>query len=74
MIEQRTRVIGVSQAEQRVECDNILHQRRNDQSEQQRDDFVKVVYVPGVDMSVLEGQLSCVPICKWFIYAVYNWI
>ena len=34
----------------------ILHQRRNDQSEQQRDDVVNVVYVPGVDMSVLEGQ------------------
>ena len=32
----------------------ILHQRRSDQSEQQRDDVVKVVYVPGVDMSVPE--------------------
>ncbi len=49
MIEQRTRVIGVSQAEQRVDCDNILHQRRSDKSEQQRDDVVKVVYDPGVD-------------------------
>ncbi len=35
MIEQRTGVIGVSQAEERVDCDNILHQRRSDQSEQQ---------------------------------------
>ncbi len=76
MIEQRTRVIGVSQfqAEERVDCDNILHQRRSDQSEQQRDDVVKVVYVPGVDMFVLERQLSCVPMCKLLIYAVYNWI
>ncbi len=40
MIEQRTEVIGVSQAEERVDCDNILHQRRSDQSEQQRDDVV----------------------------------
>ncbi len=34
-------------------------------------DVVKVVYVPGVDMSVLEGQLSCVPICKLLVNAVY---
>ncbi len=54
MIEHRTRVIGVSQ-EEGVDCDNILHQRQSDQSEQQRDEVVKVVYV---DMSVLEGQLS----------------
>ena len=74
MIEQRTGVSGVSQAEERVDCDNILHQRRSDQSEQQRDDVVNVVYVPGVDMSVLEGQLSCVPMCKLLTYAVYNWI
>ena len=74
MIEQRTGVSGVSQAEERVDCDNILHQRRSDQSEQQRDDVVNVVYVPGVDMSVLEGQLSCVPMCKLLVYAVYNWI
>ncbi len=74
MIEQRTRVIGVSKAEERVDCDNILHQRRSDQSEQQRDEFVNVVYVPGVDMSVLKGQLSCVPMCKLLTYAVYNWI
>ena len=74
MIEQRTRVIGVSQAEERVDCDNILHQRRSDQSEQQRDDVVNVVYVPGVDISVLKGQLSCVPMCKLLTYAVYNWI
>ena len=74
MIEQRTGVSGVSQAEERVDCDNILHQRRSDQSEQQRDDVVNVVYVPGVDMSVLEGQLSCMPMCKWLVYAVYNWI
>ena len=73
MIEQRTGVSGVSQAEERVDCDNILHQRRSDQSKQQRDD-VNVVYVPGVDMSVLEGQLSCVPMCKLLTYAVYNWI
>jgi hypothetical protein len=72
MIEQRTRVIGVSQEEERVDCNNILHQRRSDQSEKQRDDVVKVVYVPGVDMSVLERQLSCVPMFKWLIYAVYN--
>ncbi len=45
MIEQRTELSGVSQAEERVDCDNILHQRRNDQSKQQRDDIVKVVYV-----------------------------
>ena len=63
----------MSQTEERVYCDNILHQRRSDQSEHQRDDVVKVVYVP-VDMSVLEGQLSCVPMCKWLVYAVYNWI
>ena len=25
-------------------------------------------------MSVLEGQLSCVPMCKLLTYAVYNWI
>ncbi len=74
MIEQRTEVSGVSQAEERVDCDNILHQRRSDQSEQQRDDVVNVVYVPGVDMSMLEGQLSCVPMCKLLTYAVYNWI
>ena len=74
MIEQRTGVSGVSQAEERVDCDNILHQRRSDQSEQQRDDVVNVVYVPGADMSVLEGQLSCVPMCKLLTYAVYNWI
>ncbi len=74
MIEQRTRVIGVSQAEERVDCDNILHQRRSDQSEQQRDDVVNVVYVPGVDMSVLDGQLSRVPMCKLLTYVVYNWI
>ena len=74
MIEQRTRVIGVSQAEEKVDCDNILHQRRSDQSEQQSDDVVNVVYVPGADMSVLEGQLSCVPMCKWLVYAVHNWI
>jgi hypothetical protein len=43
MIEQRTRVIGVSQAEERVDYDNTLHQRRSDQSEQQRDNVVKVV-------------------------------
>ena len=52
----------------------ILHQRRSDQSEQQRDDVVNVVYVPGVDMSVLEGQLFCVSVCKLLTYAVYNWI
>ena len=74
MIEQRTGVSGVSQAEERVDCDNILHQRRSDQSEQQRDNVVNVVYVPGADMSVLEGQLSCVSICKLLTYAVYNWI
>ena len=74
MIEQRTREIGVSQAEERVDCDNILHQRRSDQSEQQHDDVVNVVYVPGVDISVLKGQLSCVPMCKLLVYAVYNWI
>ena len=74
MIEQRTGVSGVSQAEERVDCDNILHQRRSDQSEQQRDDVVNVVYVPGVDISVLKGQLSCVPMCKLLTYAVYNWI
>ena len=74
MIEQRTGVSGVSQAEERVDCDNIVHQRRSDQSEQQRDDVVNVVYVPGADMSVLEGQLSCVPMCKLLTYAVYNWI
>ena len=55
---------GVSPAEERVDCDNILHQRRSDQSEQQRDTVVNVVYVPGVDISVLKGQLSCVPMCK----------
>ncbi len=65
---------GVSQAEQRVDCDNILHQRRSDQSEQQRDDVVNVVYVPGVDMSELKGRLFCVPMCKLLTYAVYNWI
>ena len=65
---------GVSQAEERVDCDNILHQWRSDQNKQQRDDVVKVVYVPVVDMSVLEGQLSCVPMCKLLTYAVYNWI
>ncbi len=54
----------VSRRRKRVDCDNILHQRRSDQSEQQRDDVVKVVYVPGVDMSVLKGQLSCVPMCS----------
>ena len=74
MIEQRTGVSGVSQAEERVDCDNILHQRRSDQSEQQRDTVVNVVYVPGVDISVLKGQLSCVPMCKLPVYAVYNWI
>ena len=74
MIEQRTGVSGVSQAEERVDCNNILHQRRSYQSEQQLDDVVNVVYVPGVDMSVLEGQLSCVPMCKLLTYAVYNWI
>ena len=74
MIEQRIGVSGVSQAEERVDCDNILHQRRSDQSEQQRDNVVNVVYVPGADMSVLEGQLSCVPMCKLLTYAVYNWI
>ena len=74
MIEQRTEVSSVSQAEERVDCDNILHQRRSDQSKQQRDEFVNVVYVPGVDMSVLKGQLSCVPMCKLLVYAVYNWI
>ena len=74
MIEQRKGVSGVSQAEERVDCDNILHQRRSDQSEQQRDDVVNVVYVPGADMSVLEGQLSCVPMCKLLTYAVCNWI
>ena len=74
MIEQRTGVSGVSQAEERVDCDNILHQRRSGQSEQQRDDVVNVVYVPGVDISVLKGQLSCVPMCKLLTYAVYNWI
>jgi hypothetical protein len=74
MIEQRTGVSGVSQAEERVDCDNILHQRRSDQSKQQRDEFVNVVYVPGVDMSVLKGQLSCVSMCKLLVYAVYNWI
>ena len=70
------KVIGVSQAEERVDCDNILHQRRSDQSEQHPkcDDVVNVVYVPGADMSVLEGQLSCVPMCKLLTYAVYNWI
>ncbi len=60
MIEQRTGVSGVSQAEESVDCDNILHQWRSDQSKQQRDDVVNVVYVPGVDMSVLEGQLDLV--------------
>ena len=74
MIEQRTEVSGVSQAEERVDCDNILHQRRSDQSKQQHDEFVNVVYVPDVDMSVLKGQLSCVPMCKLLTYAVYNWI
>ena len=74
MIEQRTGVSGVSQAEERVDCDNILHQRRSDQREQQRDVVVNVVYLPGADMSVLEGQLSCVPMCKLLTYAVYNWI
>ena len=64
----------MSQAEERVDCDNILHQRRSDQREQQRDVVVNVVYVPGADMSVLEGQLSCVPMCKLLTYAVYNWI
>ncbi len=53
-VEQRTRVIGVFQAEERVDCGNILHQRRSDQSEQQRVDVVNVVYVSDVDMSVLE--------------------
>ena len=67
MIEQRTGVSGVSQAEERVDCDNILHQRRSDQSEQQRDDVLNVVYVPGVDMSVLEGRLSCVSMCKLLV-------
>ncbi len=74
MIEQRTGVSGVSQAEERIDCDNILYQRRSDQSEQQRDDDVNIVYVPGVDMSELKGQLSCVPMCKLLTYAVYNWI
>ncbi len=37
-------------------------------------DVVVVVYVPGVNMSVLEGQMSYVPMCKWLVYAVYNWI
>ncbi len=70
MIELRTGVSGVSQAEERVGCDNILHQRRSDQSEQQRNDVVNVAYVPGVDMSMLKGQLSCVPMCKFLTYAV----
>ena len=73
MIEQRTGVSGVSQTEEELTA-IILHQRQSDQSEQQRDDVVNVVYVPGVDMSVLEGQLSCVPMCKLLTYAVYNWI
>ncbi len=40
MIEQRILVSGVSQAGEIIDCDNILHQRRSDQSEQQRDDVV----------------------------------
>ena len=64
----------MSQTEEEVDCDKILHQWQRDQSEQQRpsrksqrsDDVVEVVYVPGVDMCVLEGQLSCVPTCKIF--------
>ncbi len=64
----------MSQAEERVDCDNILHQRQSDQSKRQRDDVVNVVYVPGVDMSELKGQLICVPMCKLLTYAVYNWI
>ncbi len=52
----------------------ILHQRRSDQCEQQRDDVVVVVYVPGLDMCVLEEQMSYVPMCKWLVDAVYNWI
>jgi hypothetical protein len=61
MIKQRTRVISVSQAEERVDCNNILHQWRSDQSEQQRNDVVKVVYVPDVDMLVLKD--NC-PVCR----------
>jgi hypothetical protein len=60
----------VSQAEERVDCNIILHQRRSDQSEQQRDDVVNVVYVSGGNMSVLKGQLSCVPMCKLLTYTV----
>ncbi len=62
MIEQRTKVSGVFQVEEGVDCDNILHQQRSDHSEHKRNDVVNVVYVPGVDM------------CKWLVYAVYNWI
>ena len=68
LLNDRTGVSGVSQTEEKLTA-IILHQR---QSEQQRDDVVNVVYVPGVHMSVLEGQLSCVPMCKWLVDAVYN--
>ncbi len=61
MIDQRTRVIGVFYAEQRVHCDNILHYRQSDQSEQQRDDVVNVVFVPGVDLS---GWKDHCPVCR----------
>ena len=65
----------MSQTEEEVDCDNILHMWQRDQSERQRpsrksqrsDDVVEVVYVPGVDMRVLEGQLSCVPMCMIFL-------
>jgi hypothetical protein len=42
---------------ERVDCNNILHQRRSDQSEIQRDDVVKVVYVPGLDEYVCDGRI-----------------
>ena len=62
------------QTEERVDCDIYCTSGEVTKNEQQRDDVVKVVHVPGVDMSVLEGQLPCVSMCKWLVYAVYNWI
>ncbi len=52
----------------KVDCKNILHQRQSDQSEQQRDDVVKFVYDPGVDMSVLVGKLFFVNLLYFVIY------
>ncbi len=72
MIEQRTRVSGVL-SRRRVDCDNILHQRRSDQSEQQRDDVVKVVDVSGAGSTTVlcaDVQVAC--LCS--VKIVYNLI